>query len=92
MHPSPTAPLADVRQLITTARQRVARAVNTELNLLYRHIGQRIGTALLQGQRGEYDKQVVADLARQLTAEFGRDLGGANCITVCAFGRSAAPT
>lgn len=73
MHPSPTAPLqAQVRQLIAAARQRVASAVNAGLTLLYWHIGQRIGTALRQGQRAEYGKQVVAELARQMTAEFGR--------------------
>lgn len=70
---APATPLlADVRQLITAARQRVASAVNAELTLLYWHIGQRISTELLQGQRAEYGKQVMAELARQLTAEFGR--------------------
>lgn len=57
MHPPPTAPLlADVRQLITAAHQRVASAVNAELTLLYWHIGQRIGTVLRRVQRAEYGK------------------------------------
>ena len=64
--------VADVRQLIDTARQRVAMAVNAELTQLYWQIGRRIGTGLLQGQRADYGKQVVAELARQLTADFGR--------------------
>ena len=64
--------VADVRQLIDAARQRVALAVNAELTQLYWQIGRRIGTELLQGQRGEYGKQVVVDLARQLTADFGK--------------------
>ena len=64
--------VADVRQLIDTARQRVALAVNAELTRLYWQIGRRIGTELLQGQRADYGKQVVAELARQLTADFGR--------------------
>ena len=68
--PSPL--LAHVRQLIDAARQRVASAVNAELTQLYWHIGRRISAELLQGQRGEYGKQVVAELARQLTAEFGK--------------------
>lgn len=49
--------LADVRQLINVARQRVASTVNAEL---------------LQGQRAEYGKQVIAELAKQLTTEFGK--------------------
>ena len=69
---APNPLLAPVRQLIDAARQRVASAVNAELTQLYWHIGRRISAELLQGQRGEYGKQVVAELARQLTAEFGK--------------------
>ena len=64
---APNPLLAPVRQLIDAARQRVASAVNAELTQLYWHIGRRISAELLQGQRGEYGKQVVAELARQLT-------------------------
>lgn len=64
--------LAQVRQLIDAARQRVASTVNFELTQLYWHIGQRISGNLLQGQRGEYGKAVVGELARKLTAEFGK--------------------
>jgi len=64
--------LADVRQLIDAARQRVSQAVNAELTQLYWQIGRRISTELLQGQRAEYGKQVMAELARQLTADFGK--------------------
>src|ERR1035437_10157562 len=67
--------VADVRQLIDAARQRVAGAVNAEVTQLYWRIGRRIGTELLQGQRAEYGKQVVAELALQLTADFGRGWG-----------------
>jgi hypothetical protein len=76
VHPRPTAPLlADVRQPIAAARQRVASAVNAGLTMLYWYMGQRIGTALRQGQRAEYGKQVVAELTLQLTAEFGKGWG-----------------
>ena len=64
--------LAEVRQLIDAARQRVASVVNAELTQLYWHIGRRISAELLQGQRGEYGKQVVVELARQLTSDFGK--------------------
>ena len=70
---SPSTPLlADVRQLIDSARQRVASTVNGELTQLYWQIGGRVNAELLQGQRAEYGKQVIAELARQLTAEFGK--------------------
>ena len=64
--------VADVCQLIDAARQRVALAVNAELTQLYWQIGRRIGTELLQGQRAEYGKQVIQELARQLTVDFGK--------------------
>lgn len=64
--------LVDVRQLIADARRRVATAVNAELTLLYWHVGQRIQVELLKGQRAEYGKRVVAELAHQLTADFGK--------------------
>lgn len=70
--PTPPLLLADVRQLIDAARQRVASTVNAELTQLYWQIGNRVNVELLQGQRAQYGKQVVADLALQLTTEFGK--------------------
>jgi len=64
--------LADVRQLIDSARQRVASTVNAELTQLYWQIGSRVNAELLKGQRAEYGKQVVTELAQQLTTEFGK--------------------
>ena len=64
--------LTDVRQLIDAARQRVAQAVNAELTQLYWQVGRRISTELLHGKRADYGKQVVAELARQLTTDFGK--------------------
>ena len=64
--------LADVRLLINAARQRVASTVNAELTQLYWQIGNRVNAEILQGQRAEYGKQVVAELAQQLTTEFGK--------------------
>jgi hypothetical protein len=55
--------LADVRQLIDSARQRVASTVNAELTQLYWQKGSRVNAELLNGQRAEYGKQVVAELS-----------------------------
>ena len=64
--------LVDVRHLIDAARQRVAGAVNAELTQLYWQIGRRMNSELLQGQRAEYGKRVIAELARQLIADLGK--------------------
>jgi predicted nuclease of restriction endonuclease-like (RecB) superfamily len=70
--------VADVRQLIAQARQQVARAVDSGVVLLYWSIGNRIRRDILQEQRAEYGKQIVAALSRQLTAEFGSGYGEKN--------------
>jgi predicted nuclease of restriction endonuclease-like (RecB) superfamily len=64
--------LSELRQLIETARRKAAVAVNAELTLLYWHVGERIHREILRGQRAGYGDEVVATLARQLSAEYGR--------------------
>ena len=69
---SPKALLADVRELILTAREGVARAVNAGLATLYWQIGRRIHQDVLKEKRAEYGQKIVAALGRQLETEFGR--------------------
>ena len=64
--------VTELRQLIDSARRRAAVAVNAELTLLYWHVGERIHREILGGQRAGYGDEVVAALARQLSAEYGR--------------------
>ncbi len=64
--------LAEIRGLIDSARQRAAMAVNAELTLLYWQIGQRIRHDVLNEQRADYGAAVIAGLATQLTASYGR--------------------
>ena len=56
------AALVDLRQLIDRARQRAAVAVNTELTLLYWHIGKRLQKDVAGGERAEYGKQIIKTL------------------------------
>lgn len=64
--------LGDLRGLIDAARDQVARAVNAGLVLLYWGIGERIRREILGEQRAAYGEQVVATVAAQLTAEYGK--------------------
>ncbi|MDP1786298.1 DUF1016 N-terminal domain-containing protein [Nitrosomonas sp.] len=48
--------VADIRQLIDSARQRTALAVNAELTLLYWQIGRRIQDEVLKGERAAYGR------------------------------------
>ncbi|MFH7586263.1 PDDEXK nuclease domain-containing protein [Oceanimonas smirnovii] len=62
----------DIISLISQAKQRAAVAVNSELTSLYWHVGQRINQEVLEGERAEYGKQVISQLAERLTTQFGR--------------------
>ena len=88
---TPPMVLADIRQLIENARQRVAIAVNAELTLLYWHIGKRLQEEVLAGERAEYGKQVVRTVSQQLTAEYGKGWGERQ-LWLCLQMASAFPT
>jgi predicted nuclease of restriction endonuclease-like (RecB) superfamily len=64
--------LQEIRQLIDSAKQRAAVAINTEITQLYWQIGKSIQTEILQNQRAEYGKQVIATLCQQLTQTYGK--------------------
>ena len=51
--------VAEVKQLIQSAKQRAVVAVNVELTLLYWQVGKRIADEVLNGERAEYGKQVI---------------------------------
>ena len=63
--------LGDLRQIIDSARSRVAATANYELTAMYWHIGNRINSDVLGNERAEYGKQIVAQVARQLQDEYG---------------------
>ncbi len=63
--------LGDLRQIIDSARSRVAATANYELTAMYWHIGDRINRDVLNNERAEYGKQIVATVARQLQEEYG---------------------
>ena len=59
--------IQDLRQIIEQARGHVAATANYALTTMYWHIGERINREVLDNQRAEYGKQIVAPVARQLT-------------------------
>ena len=68
---TPDGLLADVRSMIEQTRAGVAQAVNAGMTSLYWRIGKRIQSEILQGQRADYGKEIVATLSRQLVSRFG---------------------
>jgi len=73
--PMPHDLVAELRQLIESARHRAAVAVNAELSLLYWQVGQRIHRNILGSQRAGYGEAIVPALAQQLSAAYGRGWG-----------------
>ncbi|BCG65406.1 MAG: hypothetical protein methR_P3238 [Methyloprofundus sp.] len=63
---------AEVKDLIQSAKQQAAVAVNAELTLLYWQVGKRIADEVLKGERAEYGQQVIKTLAKQLTESVGK--------------------
>ncbi|MBL6987634.1 MAG: hypothetical protein ISR72_11480 [Methylobacter sp.] len=62
----------EIKQLIQSAKQRAVVAVNAELTLLYWQVGKCIADEVLGGERAEYGKQVIDNLAHDLTVAFGK--------------------
>ena len=77
--------ISDIRQLIESARRRVAVAVNTELTLLYWRIGQRIRREVLRENRAGYGEEIVATLSAQLVPLYGGGFGIRNIFRMLKF-------
>ncbi len=77
--------LTDIRQLVETARQQTARAVNSGLVGLYWQIGRRIRKNVLGNDRAEYGKQILQTLSEELTRDYGRGFSRANLSSMLRF-------
>ncbi len=69
----------DIRAILQQARQKAYTAVNFVMVEAYWQIGKRIVQEEQQGEaRAEYGKQLIKELSKQLSAEFGRGFKEAN--------------
>jgi len=64
--------LGELRGMIEESRRSLAGAVNASMTMLYWRIGTRINQEILQGDRAEYGKQIVASVSQQLSGEYGQ--------------------
>ena len=62
---------ARVSEIIENRKARAGAYANREVTLMYWEIGQYIGSIMLDGERAEYGKRIVAALAQQLTERYG---------------------
>jgi len=70
--------LTEVVALIEKTKYQVVSYANSSLTILFWHIGERILTQNLQNDRGEYGKQIVVTLSRELVKRFGKNYEAKN--------------
>ena len=75
---NPEALNSDLRALILSARQTVARGVSAALVVLYWQIGQRICTDILRDKRAGYGEEILPTLSAKLVPEFGQGFSPRN--------------
>ena len=65
--PSEAALFKQVSKIIEKRRYNAGAYANREITLMYWEIGNYISSVVLDGERGEYGKRIVSELATQLS-------------------------
>jgi predicted nuclease of restriction endonuclease-like (RecB) superfamily len=82
--------VTDLRELIEAARSGVAQAVNSAQVVLHWQVGHRILSEILRHRRAAYGDQIVAAVARELTADYGRGFAEKSLRRMVQFARAFA--
>ena len=69
---------SDLKKIIDSSRENVARTINSEITLLYWKIGERINTEILKEKRAEYGQFIIKEIAQRLTLEYGNSFSEKN--------------
>lgn len=80
--------LGDLRNLVQSARQRIAAVACATQTMLCWRMGQRLSKEHLQGGRGAYGKQILVTVSRELTADYGRGFGYAELARMVQFAQA----
>ena len=71
---STSAPLIkELFDLIEKSRQGAVKFVNSQLTILFWQVGFKVNTHILNNQRAEYGKSIVASISAHLIAKYGRN-------------------
>jgi len=68
-----TALVQELSALIEKSKQQVQHTANSALTLLFWHVGKRINDEILNNERAQYGKQIVASVSEQLELKYGRN-------------------
>jgi hypothetical protein len=77
--------LKKITTIIESSREKVYTAFNTEITLMYWHIGEAIKIDILENQKAEYGKSVVEELSKSLTLKYDRGYGVRNLFNMLKF-------
>ncbi|MDE6407905.1 MAG: hypothetical protein K2K50_04800, partial [Anaeroplasmataceae bacterium] len=61
----------DIDELIKNARADFSKVVNDRITTLYWNIGKRINQDILMDSNAEYGKNIIEDLSKNLTMQYG---------------------
>ena len=74
-----------VAAIIENRKARIESHVNAELTFMYWEIGNFINSIILDDERGEYGKQILATLSPKLSAQYGRGFEVTNIYRMMRF-------
>jgi len=75
----------DIRNLIEASKKKVALSVNSEMVVVYWHIGERIRKDILLEERAKYGKQIIDKLSEKLRKEYGQGYNRTNLFHMVRF-------
>lgn len=67
-----------IKEILTTARKRVYHTANSAMVRAYWEIGKSIVEKQGGEQRAEYGSQLIKELSKQMTADFGKGFTATN--------------
>lgn len=76
--PMPRGFYSEIKHILTDARSRAYRAVNTAMVQAYWHVGRLIVEAQGGEERAAYGEGLIKELSHRLTADFGKGFTAAN--------------
>lgn len=68
----------ELKCLVLAAKQQAQLQVNAQMTLLYWQLGEKLQIHVLNNQRADYAKQIVKQVAQQLSQEYGKGFNEKN--------------
>ena len=63
----------ELSSLIEKSKHKAVSQVKSTINLLFWQIGKKINEEILQNERAEYGSKIISNLAKKLSAQYGRN-------------------